>query len=694
MEELGERLRDFNTDVPLLEGNADDSERTEAINRLFRGAHSLKGAAATVGAVSVELICHQLEDLLGALRDGRCDPAPGLTQLLLETSEAVRNAADAFAEGQPPPIASGLLERVAAASVTTSDDAHGDPTTPPPQRVFSPTTAPAAPTVPRSERPAARATFRVGSDQVDALLEQSGDLLGLQLQIDALQDRVSEAAGRMRVLATELPATQRTTLRELERSIERIGTAIRGDGAVLERIAGEIDNGLRELRVQPFASACEGLERLAHDTALSAGKEVTLDVRGAELGIDRAIAERLRDPLVHLVRNAIDHGIESPSARRTAGKAAHGTITIGAEVHAGRVLVTVADDGRGIDRDEIRRRARARGVSFADDDDVATAIFLPGLSTASQVTGRSGRGVGLDAVRSEIEALRGTVSVSSTEGSGSHFVLSLPFTLTKMRVIAFRVDDQIYALNVAYIERTVRIDPERVTSIEGAPVLMVGDRALRLIAFADVLGREPGGARFALLVQALGTPFALAVDELLGEQHIPFRALPPRLAALPLISGATVLADGTIALVLRGSGVVDQALKTHRRVGGQENGRGAKRVLLVDDSATTRALEQSILETAGYEVLTAADGREAWQLLERSEVDLVVSDVDMPEMDGFALVEAVRRSTKLRDLPVVLVTARDRDEDRQRGLDAGADAYIAKSAFRQETLLDAIGQLL
>jgi two-component system chemotaxis sensor kinase CheA len=419
------------------------------------------------------------------------------------------------------------------------------------------------------------------------------------------------------------------------------------------------------------------------------------------VGLDRAIIERVRDPLVHLVRNAIDHGIELPEKRVAAGKPPGGTVRVSAAMHGASMEVVVADDGAGIDRDLLRRRAEARGLRVPEENDVATLVFAPGVSTATAVTELSGRGVGLDAVRAAVEGMRGNVTVTSAPGNGTRFRLALPLTLTTLRVVLFLVGEQIYALNSTWLERFMRLDPAQVMRSGGRPALRIDGRSVPLIRLADVLGERLNSSempRSVLLLDARGVRLALAVDELLEERDIVLRSLGPRLNGHRLVAGVTLLEDGTIALALRGSVVAEEALALASRpsnaAGSDAAGQLTKRILLVDDSVTTRALERSILEAAGYDVITAGDGAAAWKLLERETVDVVVSDVDMPEMNGFALVEAIRGSSRLRDLPIILVTGRENEADRAHGLEAGADAYMTKAGFRQEALIEAIGELV
>jgi len=365
--------------------------------------------------------------------------------------------------------------------------------------------------------------------------------------------------------------------------------------------------------------------------------------------------------------------------------------------------VAVSDDGRGLDLEALRRQLRKRGLPEpADDRELARAIFLPGLSTAPLITDISGRGVGLDVVKSRVEALHGTVDVSFVPGRGTRFGLAVPLTLTTLRALLVGAAGQTFAFVGTNVQKLLRLDPARLRSVEGRPMLASDGPPLPVAWLAQTLGlrgqgaAEPDGKAPALVVAAGEHRLVFVVDEFLAEQEIVIKSLGARIRRVPHVSGATILPSGRIALVLNAANLVRSAL-ARAPVRVAQAGAPApprKRILVADDSLTTRTLEKTILESAGYEVLVAADGQAAWQLLQERGADLLVSDVEMPRMDGFALAEAVRGSRRFRELPVVLVTALESDQDRARGIAVGADAYLAKSAFDQKNLLETIAQLL
>ena len=732
--ELEERLQALDRDLLALESVPDAARRSELFTALFRTAHSLKGAAGSVGLELIEGACHRLEDIFAAARDGRGALKPESFELLFASADAMREAGAELRDGHD--LANSRL-----ALLLPVLEAAADSTTPGsvPER--------SAPAVPVGSAPAAATAargdevIRVAADKLDALLTQSSELLVAQRRTHArradaarLQDLVrqirldwrirqkalaklarqdggtaaaspplnggdrSAASGRA---ALSLQSTGEN-LKLLERELDRLSMALAADSSVLEQAASSLNGEVSRVRMLPFAEACGALDRIARDIAKSSGKDVRLVVTGGDVEIDRAIIDGLKDPLIHLVRNAIDHGIEPTNARRGDEKPAEGRVTVSAALRGASVMVTVEDDGAGLDMAAIRDKAVRGGLPGGDQGEVARYIFLPGFSTMAEATEVSGRGVGLDAVKAKIEAMRGTVDVASERGRGTRFALTLPLTLVTIRGLLVTLGGQPFVIDSASVVRLVRIAAGDLRSVEGRDVLLLGERPVPAVPLADILGLPPVGPRAGgekltiVLLAAGGRSAGFVVDEAVGEQEIVVRSLGRRLKRAKNIGAATILPTGRIALVLHSPDLLDGALSgAFRQRPAPEVAQAARsRVLLADDSLTTRTLEKSILEAAGYEVTAAADGLEAWNALRQHGADLVVSDVEMPRMDGFALVEAMRGSPRFRETPVVLVTARESEQDKARGLAVGADAYLVKSAFDQQKLLDAVAQLL
>jgi two-component system chemotaxis sensor kinase CheA len=746
LEELHENVGALNRDLLALEKDATAAGRAARFKTLFRTVHSLKGAARSVSVGLIESACHRLEEILAAARDGRVPIGPDLMALLFATADAIEEAGMRLREQQDltgAPLAA-LLPRLEAAA---GEAARRPPSSAPAAEPAEPAQGAAAVVAPEPVwaaelPPEPAAVVRVPAEKLDSLFAQSGELLVVRQRVQsrvadvlalresvgqwmhewrAVEKQLAKILSKQERKATEqgdspvaLPLLPRQAglalgraadhLRGLEKDLEQLAAAMAGDGRALKESADALDAEVRRVRMLPFAQACQGLDRMARDLARAGGKDVDLLLEGGDVEMDRSILEGLKDPLRHLVRNAVDHGAESADQRRSAGKPPRARVTVAASLRGSQVEVVVTDDGRGLDLDAVREQARRRKLAEpADERELARLIFLPGFSTAPLLTDVSGRGIGLDVVKSRVEGLHGTIDLASEAGRGTRFTLSVPLTLTTLRALLVAAGGQTFALADTNVRKLVRINPAEVRSVEGRPMLALGGTPLPLASLAATLGlpaHEPVGRVAkapAVIVTAGEKRMAFVVDEFLAEQEIVVKGLGTRVRRLRHVAGATILASGRIALVLNAANLVRTALSRAPALApaqDQATAKPKKRVLVVDDSVTTRTLEKSILEAAGYEVTVAPDGTAAWVLLQERGTDLLVSDVDMPRMDGFALTEAVRGSKRFRDLPVVLVSARETEQDRARGIAVGADAYLGKSAFDQKYLLETIAQLL
>ena len=716
VEEVADHVRSFNHDLLALEGGQGDA--TTLLQSLFRTAHNLKGASRAVDVGLVESACHGLEDVLARAREGERPLAANDFEILFATADAVQDAADRLKQKQSlagSPLAA-LLPRLVrvAADVGTPAVAVSPP--PPP---LTPDAAPAPAALDRRDQDAS--SLRVSASKLDTVLTRSGELLLAVRQAERHRDEwatVEEGASGLAqdfrrlqaVCPPEMPAETCAAIQhvaagiaKLKDDLESVASTAASGGRALVRTAGDLDACVRGLRMVPFAEAGAGLERAVRDLALAAGKEVLFKLGGHEVELDRAVAERLKDPLLHLVRNAVDHGIESPAERAAAGKPPSGTITVSASLKGAQVEIAITDDGRGLDRERIREEARARGLPESTEDrDLLALVFHPGLSTARALTSVSGRGIGLDVVKSQVNALHGTVGLESITGAGTTFALTVPLTVTLIRALLVESAGRTFAMATTQVMGLRRLVPAEVRSVGGREMLAVPAGLLPLLSLAEALGlpaprRDRGQGGFVVLVEAGTWRVAFVVDELLAEQDLVVTGLGRRLRRVPNLAGCALLEDGGIALILSAAELAESALQAPARrllvpAPGPETAR--RRLLVADDSVTTRTLEKAILEEAGYEVRLAADGHQAWRILQKEAIDLVVADVEMPGMDGFTLTETVRHSAALRRIPVVLVTSLSTEKDRARGLEVGADAYLVKSGFDRTGLLEAVGQLL
>lgn len=609
------------------------------IDSIFRDVHTIKGSAAVAGMDTVSRVAHELEELVDGVRSGRTPPTAALVDDLLAGSDRLA-AAISGADGGNAGVA--------------GTPAHGSGTVEPAVR-----------------QPAAGTFVTVPMERLDELVRLVGESASQHLRVGRmLQERFDvdpAACPEYNKLSLSLNQLQDRTMRT---------------------------------RMVPISLVTDQLRRAARDLARAQGKEVDWEVRGGDTELDRGVLNGLSDSLVHLVRNAVDHGVEPPDARIRAGKPRRGAVRLHAMQLGPEVIIAVSDDGPGIDIDRVRRQAGRQGVDTEGmrDDEVLRLVFLSALSTTPVVTDVSGRGVGLDVVRASVEAANGRVDVRSQPGTGTEFRIIVPITLAVMRCLLVEAGEQRFALP---FHRVVACHESGTGGVraEGRRAVWVDRRPVPVSALAEVLATGAGTMAGPLVVLSdAARRHVFQVDRLVGQRDVVLKGLSPLLPSLPAVAGASVEPDGSVLLVLDPPGLIHRARQ-------QSPSRGAvpdlprpavrrRRVLVVDDALTVRELQRSILERAGFDVRVAGDGTQALASLAAEPSDLVLTDIEMPTMDGFALTEAIRAHPTLANVPVLILSSRSSDADRQRGLDAGADGYILKNGFDEGSLLAAVNRLL
>lgn len=690
------------------------------------------------------------------------DPHRHLLDALTMIIEAP--AAAPVADVEPPGVAAAAAPPPATPEVTAR----------PPAEVESPAlpAAPAEPAVPaESVWENGSSTIRLATTMLDSLMNETGELMActiraeqrgrearnlgliparwrrvwqqvrptvnrLQNTMPSLRPTVHHLAAREDIAVplvsgnstAERDKTQlveallqaNALIAELERKLTVHTRQVTEDHTRLASVTGRLHDQVRRTRMIPLATILGPLRLQLRETARSAGKQVSLDLDDGGAEADRQVIERLREVLLHLLRNAVDHGIEAPDLRTAANKDPVGRIVLRAEVSGDHLNLTVSDDGAGIDFAAVRDRAHANGMlSDADlarvgEAELADMIFLPGFSTRQQVSTLSGRGVGLDIVRSHVERMHGRVSVQSSPTAGCVFSISVPISLTSSHGLMLRAGKASYVLPLDSVQRIVQVTARDIEVLEGRAALILDGRPVALTHLLDLVGvaesrqvgeksvaKMVGGRATALLLGSGERQVACMVDAVLGEQQLVMHRLPAPLQQVRFIAGATILADGSVVPILDVVDLLWSAIGARRAISVAPEPAAVREkpaVLVVDDSITTRTLEKNILEAAGYQVRLATDGMEALQALqqmaENGGCSLLLSDVDMPRLNGFELTSRLRADPCFQHLPVVLVTSLDTPADRERGIAAGADAYIVKRSFDQQILLDTIAQLI
>jgi two-component system chemotaxis sensor kinase CheA len=737
-QDLAERLASINAGLLALEQDPETPHQKEILAGLFRDVHSLKGAARAVDIKPIEELTHGIEDVFGAAKRASIQLTPELFDLLyhgLDLIGAVMQGIETGPGVDPTLDLSGYLVKLAQAW-------RGQPISPPPIETAD-SNGPFQQADPDRATPSESLTqlwrgetIRVPTDRLDDLMAQAGELLVTRLratqQVEELKQlyayivRWQRDWKRVRAILNDVVARSgngtgvqaHSFLEQSEERLSSLTSWVRDltqrasdDATRLSLVTNELQDGVKRTRMLPLFTLLGTFRRIARDLAREKGVEVNLDVQNADTEMDKHILEQIQDPLMHLLRNCIDHGIEPPEERVEQGKPRRGTISLCAERRGNAIVIEVADDGRGIDIEAVRETAGRRGIvdpsvaAEMKDEQITALIFTSGLSTSPIITEVSGRGVGLDVVRKNVEALQGRTEVHSTPGKGTTFTLTLPLTLVSTRCLFVQVYGNNYAVPITAVERMLLVRPNDISIVEGKTAIRYQGRPLALVRLADTLQLEnPTAASLkeeqpAVILDAAGQRIAFLVDQLLGQQDVVVKNLGRQLTRVPKVAGAAVLGTGKIALVLNVADLIKSAQRTNTQgllpaIGKKGSVEKHQTILVVDDSITTRTLEKNILTTAGYEVRLATDGKEALATLSDNSCDLIVADVDMPHVDGFELTRQVKQDDRYQNLPVILVTSLESPEHKARGIEVGADAYIVKSTFDQDVLLDTIRQLI
>ena len=727
--------------LALKEGDANEL----TLRSLMRGAHSLKGAARVVGLNAAVRLTHAMEERFVAAQEGRAiataevdsllravDVLRSLSSLREEDAPAWMTAQEdaigqlvtaltgAEASIEPAATVATAAELVESdrpaksASAVVEDAPQAEP-------------PPATGRSPRTEQSTGDMNLRITSQRFDRIISMSSDNLVQAQSLVRLQEQMQRVQHRLERLVRDVEDKRRQGARNPIKATaalnliiaqgERDRFALGGLLRELDRLIHSHDLNSERLhhevlqaRLRPFGDVVPNLRRLVRDVAAEIGKQVRLEVKGERTEVDRDILERLRAPLEHLLRNALDHGLETPQERAARGKPEQGAIRMRARHENGRLAITLSDDGRGVDIAAVSKRAVERGLvrssvaSLLSEGEILEFLFLPGFSTRTEVTELSGRGFGLDVVQSAVHESGGSVRIENTPGHGTTFHIVLPVTRSLMRVMRVEIEGEVYAVP---LNRLSRIASLTVTHTQdGSAMVEVGDTRVPVIHMMDALqsaGTEikSGLATVIFLLTEKGreAPIAFQIDRVVDETTVAVRQLDPRLGRMASIAAVTLTEQNVPMLIVEPDDILRLALQAQQRLvpsqPGEQAGDTARgSVLIVDDSATVRQMLRRTLLRARYHVATAEHGAEAWNLLQVAQFDLLVSDVDMPEMNGIELVEHVRANSRLSHMPIILLSYKGRDEDRRRGLEAGADAYVTKGEIQEKAFLQTVMDLV
>lgn len=734
--EAEERLQCLDDGLMVLEQNPADQD---LIKRLFREAHTLKGSAGMMGLTSIRDLSHRIEDVLSAVQKGQVTVTRAGIDVLLAGLDRIRLLLP-VADGTTPPEADNneLMDQMsmilsgeepAPISRMVPQAVAPPPAPEPPARTLKPVAD-----TPSSEEKVIDPTIRVNIDRLDQLLNLMGEVMvyqndnentvagfgDLRDRTKAMKSLITELAKQVDELKTDqsegaiASLSQKLvdaggTADDLMATVEDATTGLAQNCASRKLVLDELQDRALSVRMLPVGTIFKTFPRLVRDVSATAGKKAKLVITGEDCELDKRILEQIADPLMHILRNAVHHGIEDPDVRVAAGKPAEGTIRLSAAQKGDRVEISVEDDGGGIDPLRVRERAVAKGMIASDADlsaeDVHDLIFHPGLSTADGISDISGRGVGLDVVRHNIELLEGAVDVSSQPGGGTKFTVLLPVTLVVITALMVESDEDRFAIPLGYIQEMVALDEDEIQSLGGQRGFLMRGVAVPLIDMHEFIGGQPTGkvGKKVSIVIVGNERFRLGlmVGRLLSEQEIVIKSTEGFLPRLPFVAGVCIMGSGDAAIVVNVSELLTRAREGVRSIlkagaAAPTKAASSKRalVLVVEDSLVVRELQKNILVSAGYDVETAVDGQDALTHLAKKSFDCVITDVEMPRMNGIDLTAAMRDHEETKDTPVVIVTSMSSEQDRRLGLDAGANAYMMKGAYDQKQLLATIERLV
>ena len=730
--EFEENIQTLNSELLKLES---DVFNTDALTKLMRTAHSMKGGARMIGLPDVVTLAHFFEDMLGAVKKEGVELKRHDFDRMYKAIDIIKSLVNEAVTGEAPNF-------VAASVIDQIINGSGEPKTndePDSVELHSKITADSQPVTPELQGDIIPAfsidTIRVASTKLDTLMDLSGELTVSKIQLALRLGKINDLSLLLEDSTRELNSIETALLPQRSENpglfsevgliinrlknrfdsasveIGNLSDGISEDNSRLNFVAYEFEEVIKNLRMLKLSNIFNLYPRMVRDISNELGKEVNFIIEGGDITADKKILEEMRDPLMHMIRNSIDHGIELPDEREQQGKQRAGTIKLSANHFAGHITITLEDDGRGLNEKSIIETALRKKLIDEEASKNLThkqihkLIFTPGFSTSKIITDVSGRGVGMEVVQANIDKLKGKINIESETKKSTRFIIELPLTLATLRVMTASVGNHIFAIPVDFIVSVIIVDVAEVFSMEARDTIVFRDEPITIVNLKTVLELEDisdstmkNVTTFqCIILSSMGEKAGFIVDSLIDEQEVLVKPLGFMLKRVKNVSGSTILVSGDVCMILN----PNDLLKSVKSLSASEiletstpESLRKKRILLVEDSITTRTQEKRILESAGYDVVVAVDGLDGYQKLLINEIDAVVSDVEMPNLDGLSLTEKIRAEKKYLSLPVVLVTSLSSEEQKKRGLESGANAYLTKSGFDQKILIETLDRLL
>ena len=692
--ETNEIIENLDHDLVELESNQND---LELLNKIFRGAHTMKGSSSFLGFNKLADLTHHAEDILNKLRKGEMVVTREIMDTLLEFVDKTKQIISDIENGTDTADVASVINDLKLASEGKLVGKKPAAASAPAAQAAAPAQAATPKAAPKQEAKQHQATqveqtIRVDVSRLDSLVNLVGELV-------LSRNRLSQIAG------------------ELENKFENeyLVEQLLDVTSAIGMNTTELQLAIMKTRMIAIGKVFNKFPRVVRDIARDTGKEIELIISGEETELDKQVIESIGDPLLHMIRNSCDHGVETPEVRVAKGKPRTGTVLLSAYHEGNHVVIEIKDDGAGMDPDKLKRKAIEKGVitldeaNNMDDKQAFGLIFKAGFSTAEKITNISGRGVGMDVVRNNIEKLNGIITIDSKINEGSTFFLKLPLTLAIIQALLVEVAGETFAIPLASVVETVRITNEEIHSFEGREVLKLRDRVLSLVRLdeAFALDELEQDEIYVVVVALAEKQLGFIVDKLIGQEEIVIKSLGEYLGGNPGIAGATITGDGRVRLILDVSGVIEVAQNMPRRIRNVKKLAGNRRsavqaqakktnaikVLICDDSSTDRKICKKVLESQDWiETVEAPSAKDALNILDRDKgIDLIISDIMMPDMDGFRLSRSIRE--KGYEVPIIAVSARMEPSDRKKISASGINAFVQKP-LNQQLLLDKIDELI
>jgi len=721
--ELQNSLHVIGNNLLEIEDTPEDNGLLEA---MMRAAHSIKGAARMIGIEAVVKLSHFMEDVFVAAQNHKINLHKESIDQLFFCVDILKQLGDCSStevSDWSNENTESIHQNIYALKIIQSGASAPIPSTKIEIKEKQSNTE-------KKPKVKTENIVRVSAERINKLVGLAGELTvttnwvreysDSMLQLKRKHNEMLDQVERLRSLLDDSNHTEleRKLITDLQHNAEHYREGLTTHIFSLDNfdrrsssLCSQINHEVIASRMRPFSDSTQGYKRMVRDISNSLNKKVTLEIHGENTAVDRDILEKLDAPLNHMIRNAIDHGIELPEERLLKGKPETGTIIVNASHQAGRLLIQVKDDGRGVDIEELRDKILNKNLvneqmaASLSKTELLDFLFLPSFSTRSEVTELSGRGVGLDIVHSALQEVRGKLHADTEIDHGMEINMELPLTLSVIRSLLVKIKNELYAFPLAKIQSLFSIKKQDISILEDKQYITVNDKHIGLIHCAQILGEQNKTTANenipVIIIGDWNMSYGLVVDELIGEKSLALRTLNKKLGKIKDISAAALTDDGEPVLVFDTDDLLQSIQdiisgKDLYKIGSinEFNTSSTKRVLIVDDSLTVREIEKKLLESRGYLVDVAVDGVDGWNTVRSGNYDLVISDVDMPRMNGIELIKLIKGDAALRNLPVMMVSYKDRAEDKQKGLEAGADYYLTKGSFHDDTLIDAVVDLI